>query len=198
MTNTPKAMVSTGQTPQMCARPDSSEQRRAAIMRPMSYTDDSDGSLVGRHARGDAEAFELLYRRHEMRTWRFLERNVGNRAFADELLQEVWFDVSNDAPRFEPKTRFPAWLFALAYRRLTHSTEMSSDPAGTPVAARDGGTALSRAIGQLPRDHREALLLQIEGELSVEEIASITNSGQETIKNRLRLARTRLRELLNE
>ena len=166
-------------------------------MRSMSYTDDSDGSLVERHAHGDSEAFELLYRRHEMRTWRFLERNVGNRASADELLQEVWFDVSNDAPRFEPKTRFAAWLFAIAYKRLIDSTEMNSDPGATPAATRDQ-VALTRAIGKLPRDHREALLLQIEGELSVEEIASITNSSQETIKTRLRLARTKLRELLNE
>lgn len=167
-------------------------------MRRMSYTDDSDGSLVARHAGGDSEAFELLYRRHEMRTWRFLERNVGNRASADELLQEVWFDVSNDAARFEPKARFATWLFAIAYKRLVDSTEMNSDPDAAPAAAPDQVTALTRAIGQLPRDHREALLLQIEGELSVEEIASITNSSQETIKTRLRLARMKLRELLNE
>jgi DNA-directed RNA polymerase specialized sigma24 family protein len=63
-------------------------------MQSMDNTDDSDGSLVARHAHGDAEAFELLYRRHEMRTWRYLERNVGNRAAADELLQQVWFAVS--------------------------------------------------------------------------------------------------------
>jgi RNA polymerase sigma-70 factor (ECF subfamily) len=164
----------------------------------MSYTDDSDGSLLARHARGDSEAFELLYRRHELRTWRFLERNVGNRASADELLQEVWFDVSNDAARFEPKTRFAAWLFAIAYQRLIDSTEMTADPGAAPAAARDQVATLTRAIGQIPRDHREALLLQIEGELSVEEIASITNSSQETIKTRLRLARTKLRELLKE
>ena len=164
----------------------------------MSYTDDSDGSLVARHAHGDSEAFELLYRRHELRTWRFLERNVGNRASADELLQEVWFDVSNDAARFEPKTRFAAWLFAIAYQRLIDSTEMNADPGAAPAAARDQVATLTRAIGQIPRDHREALLLQIEGELSVEEIASITNSSQETIKTRLRLARTKLRELLKE
>ena len=44
----------------------------------------SDEWLIGRYAGGDAAAFELLYRRHEMRVWRYLERNVGNRATADE------------------------------------------------------------------------------------------------------------------
>ena len=167
-------------------------------MQSMDNTDDSDGSLVARHARGDAEAFELLYRRHEMRTWRYLEHNVGNRATADELLQQVWFAVSKDATRFEPKMHFAVWLFAIAYKRLIDSTETNSDPGAAPAAAPDQVADLTRAIGQLPRDHREALLLQIEGELSVKEIASITNSSQETIRSRLRLARTKLRELLSE
>ena len=87
--------------------------------------DENDVALLARHAQGDAEAFELLYRRHEMRTWRYLERNAGDRATADELLQEVWFAVSKDAPRFDPKMRFSAWLFAIAYKRLTESTVTS-------------------------------------------------------------------------
>ena len=40
---------------------------------------------------GDGAAFDTLYRRHEMRIWRYPEHNVGNRATADELMQEVWF-----------------------------------------------------------------------------------------------------------
>jgi DNA-directed RNA polymerase specialized sigma24 family protein len=166
-------------------------------MQSMDNTDDSDGSLVARHARGDAEAFELLYRRHEMRTWRYLERNAGNRAAADELLQQVWFAVSKDATRFEPKMHFAVWLFAIAYQ-LVELHVTNTAPGAAPAAAGDQVTALTRAIGQLPRDQREAFLLQIEGELSVEEIASITNSSQETIRSRLRLARTKLRELLSE
>jgi DNA-directed RNA polymerase specialized sigma24 family protein len=160
-------------------------------MRPMNYTDDSDVALVGRHARGDADAFELLFRRHEIRTWHFLERNVGNRATADELLQEVWFTVSKDAPRFEPKTRFVAWLFSIAYKRVADSGVATG-------AARDQATALTRTLGQLPREQREAFLLQMEGELTLEEIASITNSSSDTIKTRLRLARAKLHELLSE
>jgi DNA-directed RNA polymerase specialized sigma24 family protein len=38
----------------------------------------------------------------------------------------------------------------------------------------------------------------MEGDLSVEEIAAITNSSFETTKSRLRYARTKLRELLSE
>jgi hypothetical protein len=38
--------------------------------RSMNYMDDSDEILIERHALGDVAAFELLYRRHELRTWR--------------------------------------------------------------------------------------------------------------------------------
>jgi len=164
----------------------------------MNSMDENDGSLLARHAQGDAEAFELLYRRHEMRTWRYLERNVGNRANADELQQEVWFAVSKDAPRFEPKMRFSAWLFTIAYKRLGESAVASSEPGNAPATARDQATALTRALGQLPRELRDAYLLQMEGELTIAEIAAITNSSLETIKTRLHLARTKLREQLSE
>lgn len=165
-------------------------------MRSMNETDDSDGSLLARHADGDTEAFELLYRRHEMRTWRYIERNVGNRAAADELMQEVWFTVSRDAARFEPRTRFAAWLFAIAHKRVAESTGTSTESGA--AAAREPMSPVTRAVGQLPREQREAFLLQMEGELSLDEIASITNSSLETVKSRLRLARTKLYELLSE
>jgi RNA polymerase sigma-70 factor (ECF subfamily) len=58
--------------------------------------------------------------------------------------------------------------------------------------------AMLNAISSLPQEQREAFLLQVEGDLSVEEIATITNTSFETAKSRLRYARSKLRELLKE
>ena len=55
----------------------------------MTVTAQSDEELIERYGRGDAAAFETLYRRQEMRIWRYLQRYVNNRATADELMQEV-------------------------------------------------------------------------------------------------------------
>jgi len=174
---------------------------------------DSDEALIGRYARGDAAAFERLYRRHEMRIWRYLERHVGNRATADELMQEVWIAVARDAERYAPTARFTTWLFTIAHNRMIDAMrakrehlslekeQLTSDPALGPLAAavaRDQRAALSQAIEQLPSEQRDAFLLQIEGDLSVEQIAAITRSSFETTKSRLRYARTKLRELLRE
>jgi RNA polymerase sigma factor (sigma-70 family) len=174
---------------------------------------DSDEALMRRYAQGDVAAFDMLYRRHEMRVWRYLERNTGNRATADELMQEVWFAVARDAVRYVPSARFTTWLFTIAHHRLidsirTRRCEISLDPETLTVDPRSGplaeaistdqAKALLEAVSQLPEEQREAFLLQIEGDLGVEDIAAITASSFETTKSRLRYARTKLRELLKE
>jgi RNA polymerase sigma factor (sigma-70 family) len=171
----------------------------------MTVAGESDETLMGRYARGDAAAFELLYRRHEMRVWRYLQRTVRNRATTDELMQEVWFAVARDAVRYQPTARFTTWLFTIAHNRMIDSIrtnrrqlsletlgheaesvvqQLTADPSSSPLAA--------------AHDQREAFLLQVEGELGVEEIAAITHSSFETTKSRLRYARTKLRALLKE
>src|SRR5215469_8356770 len=148
----------------------------------MTDAGESDEALIARYARGDVAAFTLLYRRHEMRVWRYLERNVGNRANAEELLQEVWFAVARDAPHYLSSSRFTSWLFTIAHNRMIDSVratrpQMSLDTLGyeasavveqltaasTPLAAvvtRDQAAALKWALGELPREQREAFLLQ--------------------------------------
>ena len=51
------------------------------------------------------------------------------------------------------------------------------------------------AIGRLPNEQRDALLLQEQG-FSQREIADITRCGEETVKSRLRYARAQLRQHL--
>jgi RNA polymerase sigma factor (sigma-70 family) len=188
----------------------------------MTHEDESDQALMERYARGDAAAFDALYRRHEMRIWRYLVRTVDNRATADELMQEVWFAVARDAARYRPSARFTTWLFTIAHNRMIDwirtsrpqssleaigyeaesvIEQLTADPGEGPLAAalaRDRTCALNQALATLSDEQREAFLLQAEGDLSVEDIASVTGSGFETAKSRLRYARNKLRELLKE
>jgi RNA polymerase sigma factor (sigma-70 family) len=182
-------------------------------MRGMADPADSDEALMKQYAHGDVAAFDILYRRHEMRVWRYLERHTGNRATADELMQEVWFAVARDAARYVPSARFTTWLFTIAHHRMIDAIRvrrqessldpdaLSADPRSGPLAAAismDQAKALLGAVSQLPEEQRDAFLLQMEGDLGIEEIAAITASSFETTKSRLRYARTKLRELLKE
>jgi RNA polymerase sigma-70 factor (ECF subfamily) len=165
--------------------------------------EDTDEALIGRYAHGEAAAFDQLYKRHELSVWRYLERNVRNQATADDLLLEVWCALARNTASLE-STRLRTRLFTLAHDRMSQWIDaqgVEASPEATaagPAAARDPAGALAHAIGQLPREQREAYLLQIEGQLSVGEIAEIADTTIDAAQGNLRQARLNLRELLND
>jgi RNA polymerase sigma factor (sigma-70 family) len=183
---------------------------------------DSDEALMLRYAAGDVRAFEALYLRHEMKVWRFIHRSVCNQAIADELMQDVWFAVIQAAGRYQPTARFTTWLFTLAHHRVIDRHRRSPPHQDHEVAPEDGDRwieqlaagassdplrqaqsiqntdVLITAVEQLPPEQREAFLMQAEGELSVEEIAAATGASFETVKSRLRYARSKLKQILQE
>lgn len=178
-----------------------------------------------RFGRGDGAAFEQLYRRHESRVYRYLHRNLRNEASANDLMQEVWFAVARNAAAYKPTAKFTTWVFTIAHNRMVDLIRaggrlqsldapdsadgegsslldnLAADAKHEPLAevqSQDEAAALLKAVAQLPPEQRSAFLLQAEGELSVEEIASATGSSFETVKSRLRYARAKLRQLLWE
>jgi RNA polymerase sigma-70 factor (ECF subfamily) len=189
----------------------------------MNCAADSDELLVARYVAGDVAAFELLYDRHELPLWRYLLRQCRDRAAAEELMQETWFAVSREATRFRPEGRFAPWLYTIARHRMidrfraTHPTEsldavdsaddeslatrIADERSITPLAGSvqlQQGQAILAALDLLPREQREAFLLQAEGDLSVEDIARVTGTTFETAKSRLRYARDKLKALLRD
>jgi RNA polymerase sigma factor (sigma-70 family) len=168
----------------------------------MNTTEENDEILIGRYARGDAAAFDLLYRRHELRVWRYLERSVGDQATSDELLQDVWLALARNAVSLESVTRFRTRLFTLAHDRMVQARRERAAK-GAPAPSRPAKTdepanVLSRAMGQLAGEERDAYLLHVEGQLSVGEIAEITESAIDTVDSRLRMARSKLHEIFSE
>jgi RNA polymerase sigma factor (sigma-70 family) len=191
----------------------------------MSLSQETDENLMKRFGRGEAAAFEILYRRHELKVFRYLQRNVRNEAGANDLMQEVWFAVMRGAANYQPTAKFTTWLFTIAHNRMVDmiraNHRLQSLDAGddtdsegaslleqlavdrkleplSQVQSQDEAAALLNAVAQLPAEQRSAFLLQAEGELSVEEIADATGSNFETVKSRLRYARAKLRQLLWE
>jgi RNA polymerase sigma-70 factor (ECF subfamily) len=191
----------------------------------MRSQEEADENLMLRFGRGDAAAFEVLYRRHESRVFRYLHRNVRNEAAANDLMQEVWFAVARTAAGYQPTAKFTTWLFTIAHNRMVDmiranrrlqslDAENTADSDGASlldglaadanleplaeVQSQDEAAALLHAVAQLPPEQRSAFLLQAEGELSLEEIAVATESNFETVKSRLRYARAKLRQLLWE
>jgi RNA polymerase sigma-70 factor (ECF subfamily) len=129
--------------------------------------------------------------------------------------------VIGAAANYEPTARYATWLFRIARNRLVdHWRKTGREPVDPITSGEDGGEgefdppapehaaperraeqkelgeALLAALKELPEVQREAFLLAEEGGLTLEEIASISGVGRETIKSRLRYATARLRAKL--
>jgi RNA polymerase sigma-70 factor, ECF subfamily len=177
----------------------------------------SDEELMLAYGAGDCAAFDTLYARHKGAVFRYMRRQTGNPALAEELFQDVWFKLIDARAGYEPRAKFTTWLFTIAHNRLMDHFRSNArgalvsyegDPAEDVPAdtlrpdesaeRREAAAQLLAAIEALPPAQRETFLLQQEGELSVEEIAAATGVNRETAKSRLRYALAKLRASLRE
>lgn len=183
--------------------------------------DETDEQLMRRFQRGDARAFETLMRRHRTPIHAFLCRFTGDRARAEDLLQETFLRVVKGAAGWEPRAGVRTWLFTIARnlaadegRRRVFRDAAPLDaardgeaPLGDRVA--DGGRApddaagdalvrprLEAALAALPAEQREVFLLREHAGLSFPEIAEATGANENTVKSRLRYALVALRDRL--
>jgi len=180
------------------------------IVPPMNEGADED--LVRRIASGDRMAMRVLYGRHQLKVHRFICGIVRDSGLAEDLVNDVFFDVWTQAGRFEGRSSVSTWLFgiarfkALSARRRRKDDELDDemaeavpDDADTPetVAQKsDKGVALRQCIGALSGEHRAVVDLVYYHDKSVEEVAVILDIPEATVKTRMFYARKKLSELL--
>ena len=175
----------------------------------------TDESLMLAYGGGDVGAFEVLYGRHRGGLFRYLVRHVRQQALAEEFFQDVWSRLIAARECYRPDARFTTWLYQIASNRLTdhwrsqgrhgvfvedgaERAEREPDPS-TPdreLSEFEQRRQLQLALEELPPDQREAVLLRLDRELGLEDIAQITGVGRETVKSRLRYAMDKLRARL--
>lgn len=164
------------------------------------------------YARGEAAAFEALYRRHKDALYRYLLRGASSPDAAAELFQDVWKNVIQARLRYRPDAPFGAYLYKLAHNRLMDhfraqrpTSEVPEDLAGpeserpdATVARRAEAQRLLDALARLPAEQREVIVLREERDLTLEQIAQVQGVGRETVKSRLRYALAKLREVIGD
>ena len=182
---------------------------------PVEMPESTDEALMLAYAAGDVSAFEQLYARHRQKLYRYLLRHVRDPGLADELFQDVWQKLIAARTDWTPDAGFSAWLFTIAHHRLgDHWRSLKHRPsapddaderlarladAHTPervLSEFERRRQLQLALDDLPMDQREVVLLRLEQELTLEEIGTITGTGRETVKSRLRYAMDKLRARL--
>jgi Sigma-70 region 2 len=85
-----------------------------AVVATAGEASSTDEMLVSRIANGDKLAMQVLFARHRTPVYRWLLRFVGNETVAEDLLSDVFFDVWQQADRFEGRSAVATWLLAIA------------------------------------------------------------------------------------
>ena len=183
----------------------------------------TDDELMVRLQEGDATAFPLLVERYHARLVGFFCRNVRDRYLADDLAQDTFLRVYEEAWDYIPQGTFRAWLFRIARnlmidairrqsrdalvgsRRPTQGSEdvvwqRIADDLTTPlehIRTQELAAALTESLQQLPEEQRLTFTLHHFADLKLQEIADVLEIPLNTCKSRLRLAREKLSESLS-
>jgi RNA polymerase sigma-70 factor (ECF subfamily) len=171
----------------------------------------ADELLIGRIARGDRLAMQVLFARHHVRIYRFVLRLLRDEMAAEDVISEVFLDVWRQASRFEGRSAVSTWLIAIArFKALStlrkrreeglddETMEAIEEPSDSPALAIekiDKGEKLRQCLAALTREHREVIDLVYYHEKSVEEVAQIIGIPENTVKTRMFYARKKLGEL---
>lgn len=171
----------------------------------------SDRALVERFRGGDTGAFQELMASHEDRVFSICLRVVRNRDLALDATQDTFINVFRRIDSFDGRAKFSTWLYRVAVnscydllrkeqRRQTQPMPEHVDPADLSVdddlEAVELRPELTRALGMIGEQFRDAIVLvDIEG-LSIDEAADVLDVAPGTIKSRLYRGRRALAEHL--
>src|SRR5438552_14111047 len=176
-----------------------------------------DGRLVFEHLADDPQAFGTLVDRYQTRLLNFINRTIGDRERAEDLVQEVFIRVFRHLHRFDQTKKFSTWAYTIASNLaknelrnrsrnplvLFQTMRGTGDDDDRPIEFEDTTARpddlyrkrhlrdlVEQTVAKLPEHHRQVFVLrELEG-TSYEEIAEITSCNLGTVKSRLNRART--------
>jgi RNA polymerase sigma-70 factor (ECF subfamily) len=180
-----------------------------------------DPNLLALVAKGDQQAFSQLYDHSSTLLFTLAVRILGNREEAAELLQDVYLEVWRKVSRYDIGRGTPvAWLITLTKSRAidrlraraargyrtTNSLEVRTaaqvaDPSPSPLetqADQELRLAVGAAVAGLPQAQQQAIELAYYEGLSHAEIAQRLNQPLGTVKTRIKLGMSKLRDGLQQ
>jgi RNA polymerase sigma-70 factor (ECF subfamily) len=193
---------------------------------PKRALDPPDEMLMLRYQQGDRAAFAQLVRRHQTALYNFALRQVRVPQVAEDVVQESFVRVVQNAADFKHEARFTTWVYTItrnlcidhirkrALRKHPSLDESRGEEGDGPtlgekiadprasIEREATGTELkeriARAVDTLPDEQREVFLMREIANLPFKEIAEITSVSENTVKSRMRYALERLQEALAE
>jgi RNA polymerase sigma-70 factor (ECF subfamily) len=175
-----------------------------------------DNELIREFKAGDTRAFEAIVVRYQKPIVNFIYRMIGDFQEAEDIAQEVFIKIYRFAHTYEGRSTFASWLFGIAsnlcydsLRTRSHWDRVFPDAEETAVREQILGESkapspeelaenseiarfIESAVGQLPIQQRQALVLREYYGLSYKEIADAANCSVAAVKSRIHKAKQRL------
>lgn len=173
-----------------------------------------DERLLRRIGHGDEDAMAAFYREHGRAVLAQVLLVTGERAVAEEVVQDTMLAVWRGAAAFRGESSARSWVISIARRQTrdrlrgrrfqvvddAHLAERPGAEPGPEVTALDRAelAEVRDAIGDLGPAHRELLGLVFGAGLSLPETAGVLEIPVGTVKSRLTAARAALSRILDE
>jgi RNA polymerase sigma-70 factor, ECF subfamily len=176
---------------------------------------DQDEELLKRSAKGDEEAFTILYRRHADVLYRFAFRMTGSCWGAEEIVQDVFMTLVREPGKYDAaRGTLPAFLFGITRNKIMKYNERlpreislverQEDGSGGGLTLRDSFTPamwaeqrerlekVRAAVMELPIEFRETVVLCELEEMTYDQAARMLDCPIGTIRSRLHRGRALL------
>ena len=158
--------------------------------------------------RRDPDLLDRLIEQYQYRIFRYLIHVTGDRQRAEDFFQETWIRVLERGHQYDGKSKFEAWLFAIARHlvidwqraKKTQSLDALTDPEQErplqvadenepsplrQVLAQEEEENVQASLKKIPAIYREVLVLRFQEELQIEEMAGVLSIPASTVKSRL-------------
>lgn len=181
-----------------------------------------DDQLMIRIQEGNRDAFDELVARHQSSVIGFLFRNTRDIQLSEDLTQETFLRVYDNAWDYLPRGKFRGYMFRVArnllidvVRRQTNdvlvkAVKGSADGDSDAMARLVGGEqtpevharrrelreTVDELLEEIPEDQRLTFTLHHFADLPLAEVAEVMETNVATTKSRLRLAREKLQDKL--
>ena len=175
-----------------------------------------DAELSERLAQGDRWAQEAFYRKYVQVVWGLALRLMGNRADAEDVLQDTFAEALRDAGQMRDRRVLRGWLMSVtvhqAHRRFrrrrllrslglergerVHALEEQASHASGPEAAAEL-RKLANLLEQLPARRRIAWCLRVMEGCSLDEVAEYCACSLATAKRDISAAHAQIRRHLD-
>lgn len=167
-----------------------------------------DSALLAAIAAGDRHALEELYLSYHRRLARFLSRFTSRYENVEEIINDTFMVVWQNAKEFRNASQVSTWIIGIAYRTALKSFRRQKNHAAAgsledypeqtvdPTFDAEVHDWLKHGLSRLPIEQRLTLELAYHMGHSLEEIAIITECPVGTVKARMFHAREKLRQYL--